>query len=90
MISFVRSIAAGLFYFLLDQKVTKNQVSEKASLPSRPLPSKPGKTWYAKVPRLCYAPQFLRFSETCFSPATALPRIVLPGFGRSCSADGFI
>jgi len=28
-----RSVAAGAFYFLLDQKVTKNQVSRKASLP---------------------------------------------------------
>jgi len=28
-----RSVAAGLLYFLLDQKVTKNQVSRKASLP---------------------------------------------------------
>jgi hypothetical protein len=39
-----RSIAAEGFYFLLDQKVTKNQVGKKASLPHRPLPCKPCRT----------------------------------------------
>ena len=53
-----------------------------------PLPCKPGKTRHAKVPRLCCAALYLRFSETCYPPAAALPRIVLPGFARSWSADG--
>jgi len=34
------AMAAEAFYFLLDQKVTKNQVSKEASLRSLPLPAK--------------------------------------------------
>jgi hypothetical protein len=35
-------LAAEAFYFLLDQKVTKNQVSKEASLRSGPLPGSSG------------------------------------------------
>jgi hypothetical protein len=45
MTASVRSIAARLFYFLLDQKVTKNQASRNAPLPHWPCPAnqaKPG------------------------------------------------
>ena len=37
-------MAAGAYYFFLDKKATKNQVCRKASLRSRPLPCKSGKT----------------------------------------------
>jgi len=37
------------YFFCLDTKETKNQASRNASLPHRPLPCKPGKTWAGKV-----------------------------------------
>jgi hypothetical protein len=37
-------MAAEAFYFFLDEKVTKNQFSQNASLPHRPLPCKSDKT----------------------------------------------
>jgi len=37
-------MAAEAFYFLLDQKVTKNQASKEASLRTWPLPCKTDKT----------------------------------------------
>jgi hypothetical protein len=37
-------MAAEAFYFLLDQKVTKNQVNKEASLRTGPLPGKTNKT----------------------------------------------
>jgi hypothetical protein len=37
-------MAAEAFYFLLDQKVAKNQASKEASLRSGPLPGSSGKT----------------------------------------------
>jgi len=52
------------------------------------LPCKSGKTWYAKVSRIRFAPTGPRFSKTCFPPAAARATIVLPNFGRSYSAAG--
>jgi hypothetical protein len=81
-----RSVAAEAFYFLLDQKVTKNQVGHNASLRSGPLRCKSGKTWAAN-----FCPTFVLtyppLLQSLLCPAAAPPTIVLPDFARSCSAD---
>jgi hypothetical protein len=73
------------FYFLLDQKVTKNQFSRKASLRSMPLPCKSGKTAGCNT----FAPFHKSPLQQKFANALSdtQPTIVLPDFIRSCSAD---
>jgi hypothetical protein len=75
------------FYFLLDQKATKNQVGKKASLPHGPLPCKADRTtgWNLLPPlRSLIAPCFSKIS---YALATHKATIVLPVFARSCFAD---
>jgi hypothetical protein len=64
-------MAAEAFYFLLDQKVTKNQVSKEASFRSWPLPGSSAKTSGCKI----FAP--LRpllpdaSAKNCYAPPNA-------------------
>jgi len=83
-------IAAEATTFVLIQKVAKNQVSRKASLPHRPLPRKSGKTWAAIFLPCCrYALWPLPFCKNLLCPAFAHRAIiVLSDFTRSCSTDG--
>jgi hypothetical protein len=72
---------------LLDQKVTKNQVSRNASLPHMAFALQSGKTTGCKM-----LPHFVRSTLTLqqllLCPYHAQAIIVLPDFARSCSADG--
>jgi hypothetical protein len=72
----VSLIATMLFYFLLDQKVTKNQVSRKASLPhvAFALQIRQNHGLQSFVP--ASLARGLRFP-------TLMATIVLPDFGRS-------
>ena len=61
------------------------QVTRNASLRSRPLPCKTRKTWAGIIlPRRAYQPT----CKTSYALQPRNPRIVLPVFARSCSADG--
>ncbi|SEO35251.1 hypothetical protein SAMN05428947_10271 [Mucilaginibacter sp. OK283] len=74
----------GLVPFVLS-KGTKTAVTRNASLRSWPLPCKTGKTWAGIIlPRHTLS---LRTCKNFLCPAAAPPRIVLPVFARSCSAD---
>jgi len=82
-------IAAEATTFVLIQKVAKNQVSRKASLPHMPCPAnqaKPGLLYFYPAVAT-HLP--LPFCKNLLCPALALrATIVLPDFTRSCSADG--
>jgi hypothetical protein len=81
-------IAAEGYFFCLDTKEAKNQVSRKASLPHRPYAHNPVKPGLQQV-ALHYVPLIgLHFCKLLLCPTAAQPTIVLPYFGRSCSADG--
>jgi hypothetical protein len=74
------------YYFLLDQKVAKNQVCKEASLPHMPLPRKSVRTtgWNLLPYWRSLLPAHLQKSLCpCHPQAT----IVLPAFARSCFAD---
>jgi hypothetical protein len=56
-------------YFWLDPKVQKDQVSRYASLRSRPLPCKAGKTWGGGLlPPLCASPRLQATFQTPLQP----------------------
>jgi hypothetical protein len=63
---------------LLDQKVTKNQVSRKTSLPHGPLPCKSIKTTAAKC------------CPTSFAPVPGLQQLLLCPFQRTWSLFDFV
>jgi hypothetical protein len=82
-------MAAEAFYFLLDQKVTKNQVSREASLPHLAFAPQMRQNQVRK--------SFAHSLRSHIPPASAKlafplqphkATIVLPDFARSCSADG--
>jgi hypothetical protein len=73
---------------LLDQKVTKNQVSKKASLPHKAFALQTRQNHgLESFALLTFAPT-PRFSKISYAPATLKATIVLPVFARSCFADG--
>jgi hypothetical protein len=75
------------FAVLLDQKVTKIQVSKKASLPHKAFALQNGQNHgLESFAPLAFA-LFPRFSKISYAPATRKPTIVLPTFSRSCFAD---
>jgi len=79
-------IAAGAYYFLLDEKVTKNQDSKNASLPHRPCPQ----TVQNPGAALCcpsFAPSLPCFSNKLM-PLSHKAITVPPGFCRSCFPVG--
>jgi hypothetical protein len=71
---------------LLDQKVTKNQVSKNASMPHRAFAPQTGQNQglesFARLRSLM--PSFYKIS---YALATLKATIVLPVFARSCFAD---
>jgi hypothetical protein len=84
----VSLIAAKGYFFCLDTKETKSQVSRNASLPHRPLPCNSGKTWAGNFCAIVCA-QGPCTAKVPLCPAiTHKATIVLPDFIRSCSTDG--
>jgi hypothetical protein len=80
-------MAAEAFYFLLDQKVTKNQVSREASLRSGPLPGSSAKTTGCNTfaPVVAHRPPLQQ--KLANAPPNAQGPPVLPALIRSLSAD---
>jgi hypothetical protein len=82
LMNVVPLMAVRLFYFFLDKKVTKNQVSKRLPLGSGPLRCKSVKTWAA-----IFCPT--SFAHPLASAKFAMPccrtwaTIVLADFGRS-------
>ncbi|MDB5030377.1 MAG: hypothetical protein JWP71_1098 [Mucilaginibacter sp.] len=79
-------LAAKAYYFLLDQKVTKNQVSKEASLRSGLLRCIAGKTLGPVLlpPIVAQGP---RFKQNYQCPCHRTAQLVLPALTRSFFAD---
>ncbi|WP_091377204.1 hypothetical protein [Mucilaginibacter mallensis] len=86
----VSLIAAKAYFFCLDTKETKNQVSRLGFFAAQAFPCKSGKTWAAIF--LLFASPLLALASVkiCYALQPHKAIIVLPDFARSCSTDGGI
>nr|MBB6141543.1 hypothetical protein [Mucilaginibacter sp. X5P1] len=84
----VSLIAAKAYFFCLDTKETKNQVSRNASLPHRAtaLQIRQNLGWKSLRPYCAHYP--IRCKNFLCPAITHKATIVLPAFTRSCSTDG--
>jgi hypothetical protein len=73
---------------LLDQKVTKNQVGKKASLPHRAFAPQTGQNHGLESFALLSFASSPALLQNSLCPCHAQGTIVLPAFARSCFADG--
>ena len=80
-------IAAEGYYFFLDKKVAKNQVSSKASLPHLALCCKMDRTALEYF-TLCFAARCSHFCKISYALQPHIATIVLSIFGWSCRTDG--
>ena len=80
-------IAAGAYFFFLDKKETKNQVSRNASLRTGPFTHKSGKTtgWNLFAGRPC--PFYTLYAKISYAPCRRFGPPVFSAFCRSLSAD---
>jgi hypothetical protein len=72
---------------LLDQKVTKNQVSRKASLPHRAFALQVRQNLGLQTIAQLRSLNSCASANICYALPTEQATIVLPDFTRSCSAD---
>ncbi|WP_091375472.1 hypothetical protein [Mucilaginibacter mallensis] len=81
-------IGAEPYFFCLDTKETKNQVSRNASLPHKAFALQTRQNLGCYIFTLLSLRTWpLRFCKNLLCPATHKATIVLPDFARSCSTD---
>ncbi|WP_256540455.1 hypothetical protein [Mucilaginibacter aquariorum] len=73
---------------MFDQKVTKNQVGKKASLPHKAFALQIGQNHGLESFSPLRSLIGPRFSKISYAPTAHKATIVLPAFARSCFADG--
>ncbi len=78
-------MGGGPSYFLLDQKVTKSQVSRKASFRSKP--HRTSRQNHGLQPLAAFALLPMLQAKIAMPLPAHKATIVLPAFGRSCPAD---